>query len=229
MALEFAGVMNSMVDVILQVVIWGGSALLICGIIIGVVYLNLYFKRFKYTIVVIKRVKSKFKDEVGVEHATTSLVWVGLDKGAILKDRKTKKVFLVLKKANFRMEPEFETIPKESGGQAIFVEKVGYKQYVYLKPVSVEGDINFSITREDVADAMVSFDRNAALYKPGISQWLPIIGIGIFGVIVIVLIAMILNKFDILAEVASKLEGTAKIIAEAKQSAVSSDVVVPLG
>jgi len=198
----------------------------ICAAIIGVVYWIMKQKQYKrYQVHIYKRQKNKDGKEF--------MVFCGLDKAAIKKDKKLKRFALHLKKRNYYLGEEentyfdenrnldIPTIPSEEGGEIIFVEKLGKRKYALAEPFIIKGSVELMVTDADVADALRTFDLNAKFYgqEDFWGKYGNIISVSIIIVFCIIIFAIFMNKFEILT---MNLKDVSEIIAS---KALSSNAV----
>lgn len=215
---------------------WGGILVitlmwvLVAAVMIGIAVFILKQKQYKhYTALIFKRKKDKEGKE--------TIVFVGTDNGAIIKDKKLKKRVFRLKKNNVHLGEEenmnfdedrtldIPSIPSEKGGEIVFLEKLGPKKFAFGNPCSVTGEIEVIITEADVAEAIRSYDINAKYYGGKEWQkWIGPISFAVFAVLIIVLIFIVLQKFEILAKVSDRLVEVAQLVNTGKTSAVASGV-----
>jgi len=205
-------------------------SLLFCGVMLGIAYLYMKNKLYKnYTVFIYKRKKDKEGKE--------TLVFSGTDKAAIIKDKKLKKRVFKLKKNNVHLGEEeginfdenrnldIPSIPSERGGEVVFLEKLGPKKFAIATPFLFEGNVQVVVTEADVAEAIRAYDINAKYFGGNEwSKWVGPIAFAVFAVLIIVLISVVLQKFDVLKEVGDKLVEAAQIINAGRTSAVPSGV-----
>ena len=188
-------------NVFLIVIIIGS----ICAVIIFLAVWIMKQKQYKkYKVHIYKRQKNKEGQEF--------MVFVGVDKGAILKDKKLKRWSLHLKKRNYYLGEEenayfdenrnieIPTIPSEEGGEILFVEKLGKRKYAIAEPFILEGGVVLRVTDADVADALRTFDLNAKYYgqEDFWEKYGNIISVSIIIVFCIIIFAIFMNKFETL-------------------------------
>ncbi len=181
----------------------------------------------KYTVLIHKRKK----DEYGNEYP----VFVGQDRGAILKDKKTKKWVFHLLKNNVDLGEEeadanldenrqldLPSIPSELGGEVVYLEKLGPKKFAVGDPVWFEGTVKVKVSEADMAEALRVYDVNARFFSKDNSQLISFIVYAVVAVLILILVATVLQKFEILVEVADKLDHAAQVLSGGKQVAVPS-------
>lgn len=179
--------------------------ILLCGFVIGVIWLIMKKKLYQhYTVQIYKRKRDKEGNE--------TLVFVGTDKAAIKLDKKTKKRFFHLRKYNVFLGEEesvnmdenrnldIPSIPSEKGGEVVFLEKLGPRKFAIGTPFIVNGKIEIMVSEADVAEAIRSYDVNAKYYgKAGFwEKYGSTISFVLLAVFIIILIAVVLNKMEVL-------------------------------
>lgn len=196
------------------------------AVIVGLVILFLKAKRYKhYTVLIFKRKRDKEGNETPV--------FVGTDKGAILTDKKLKKRVFRLKKNNVHLGEEeginfdenrnldIPSIPSEKGGEIVFVEKLGPKKFAVGNTFLLKGNIEIMVSEADVAEAIRAYDINAKYYGgKEWTKWIGPISFAVFAVLIIILFAVLMQKFEVMSTIADKLVQAAQIIQAGRGSAV---------
>lgn len=195
-------------------------ALIIAGTAGGLVYL-LKFKT-KYDIQV--RIYSKRKQG-----------WKTWDdKGTFVKDKKTGDVygFKLKGEKEILQIPNYDSLMMTvKGGNVLHLEQLSSTEYFVLMPMiddptadnkdRKEGDLRLKIIESDIQLwATTMIDRLYAMYKkPSIwDKILPILAYALPMVIGFLIMYILLQKFDVLKEVAANLDSAARAIREYKQS-----------
>lgn len=177
-------------------------ALFICAILVLAVYFYMQNKRYKrYKAFIFKRKHNK--------DGTKTLVFVEMDAGGILLDRKIKKRFFKLKKNKVHLgeeetedldenrEMDIPSIPSETGGELVFIEKLGPKKFAFADPNIVEGEVKVFVSEADCAEAIRSYDINAKYYGgKDWHKWVGPIAFAVFAVLIIVMIAVVLQRME---------------------------------
>lgn len=190
---------------------------LVCGVIISIVWWGMRSRLYKkYKVLIFKRKITKDGSE--------QIVFVGQDKAAIRFDRKLKQRFLHVAKINTRMDNNVPSMPSERGGELVIIEKVGPKTYAYGTPDILQGELVVNVSEADSTEAIRAYDINAKHFGSDKWKWAGPIAFGVFAILIIVLIAVVLQKFEILADVSDKLVRAAEIMSAGKSSAVLSNV-----
>jgi len=194
----------------------GFIGILVCVIVfLFTRFIVLRSKYKQYVALIFKRKKDKNDKEY--------LVFVGIDKGAIFKDKKLKKWSLHLKDTNIDLgedegadgkrdenrELDIPSIPSERGGEVIFIEKLGPRKFAIGNPIDWDGQVKVSVSEADIAEALRVYDVNARYFGKDNSQLWAFIIYMVFGVLVLIMVIYTLQKFDVLADVAQKLSDAA--------------------
>ncbi len=194
--------------------------------IVGLFYLYMKAKQYKhYTVHIYKRKRDKEGKE--------TLVFVGADKGAVLMDKKLKKRVFKLKRNNVHLGEEeglnfdenrnldIPSIPSEKGGEVVFVEKLGPKKFAVGMSFLVDGNVEVMVSEADVAEAIRAYDINAKYYGgKEWTKWIGPISFAVFAVLIIILFAVLMQKFEVMSVIADRLVETAQILASGRSSAV---------
>ena len=204
--------------------------LIICGVTIGIVFLIMRSKQFKkYKVLIFKRKK----DSKGNE----TLVFCGIDKGAVWFDKKLKKRYFRLKENNICLGEEervdfdenrelnVPSLPSEKGGELVFIEKLGPRKFAVGNPMLFDGTPKIIIAEADCAEAIRQYDLNAKYYGgKEWTKWIGPISFAVFAVLIVILISVVLNKFEVLSDVSDKLVRAAEVLSSGKSSAIPSGV-----
>lgn len=212
------------VGVIIMIVLIGLIFIAIVGFSVYFYQLNKSYK--KYKVIIFRRYKDSNGNEIPA--------YVGEDKGRWLYDKKLKKVKFHLKQRNIDLgESEKATydsdrdldipkIPNEQGGYVVFIEQVGIKKYAFGEPFIIEGSIKIKVTEADVAEAIRTYDLHTRTFGKKQNELL-VLGF-YFGIaaLTLVLIIIILNKFDMIVTAAETLKGASANMAQASGNVVAS-------
>ena len=205
------------------------TVLFICGIIVMVFYLWMKNKQYKkYKVLIYKRKRN--------QDGTKTLVFVGTDKAAIKYDRKLKRRYFHLKKNNVHLgeeetddldenrELDVPSIPSESGGETVFLEKLGPKKFAFGDPNIIHGEVKVIVSEADSAEATRAYDINAKLAGKDGWKWAGPIAFAVFAVLIVVLIAVVLQKFEILQDVVTGLDKVSQTLMQGRSAAVPTNV-----
>lgn len=211
--------------VIVQWVLLIFGGLLGLGAIWFTTFMFMRMKQYsKYKVLIFKR---KY-DEAGNEYP----VFVGADKAAVKYDKKWKRwVFHMAanKIALGQEEGEDEnrelsvpSIPSERGGEIVFVEKLGPRKFAVADPLMLEGKVKLKVSEADVAEALRTYDVNAKMFAQKRTDVWMLVSIVIVAGFILIMVALVLNKFEVLNEVSKRLETVAQLLQAGRQAAVPS-------
>lgn len=143
---------------------------------------------------------------------------VRYDKGGIFVDTKTNNKRLFLKANNVGLNPDnVPYLMTGSGRKKVYLLQTGLKNFQYIKPVVSDTLLHFSVGEEDVNWAINSYEKQKKLFSQGwLAQYLPYMMIAFSGMIVLILVIQVLNKFEVLKEVADTLLEVSKNLAQAR-------------
>lgn len=201
---------------------------LFAAIAIGLIYLNKLAKTYaKNKVIVWKRYRNPNGEEMPVMVDMK-------EQGRVRYNKKLKKWEFHLKNADVVMgEEETKTkdedrdldipsIPYEKGGRVIFIEKLGNRKYAFGKPFIIEGNVKVIVSEADCAEAIKSYDTNAKTFGKKPNYVFAFTLYIIFAVLVLVMIIMILQKFESITTAAEAFKQGAVAAAQAKGAAVAS-------
>jgi hypothetical protein len=165
----------------------------------------------------------RFKVLIFKRNKEGSITFCGIAKGRIKKN-KLKKYVLHIKPYNIELgetkdnadELDIPSIPNEqSGGEVIFLEKLGKRKYTLVKPIDLGTRLTAQVMEEDIAEAVRIYDINAKYYtSQDWKAWIAPTVFIIMAVLIVIMIAILINKFEVLREVSANLVEAAKIVKE---------------
>lgn len=136
------------------------------------------------------------------------------DQAGIFLDRASDIKGLWLRRLKIVMSPD--TIPYVIRGKqkVVYLLKSGYSNYRYIKPAVVDGQLSFNLGEEDVNWGIYEYKHSHSQYilDNDWKQWVPYIGIFVLAFLLVFITIMLLKKFDVLAEVAQRLDHAAMVI-----------------
>jgi len=220
------GYFQSAGKIIVVIAMWS----IFAGIAIGITVVLLKIKQYKhYKALIWKRKTDKDGNEFPV--------FVEMDGGAIIKDRKLKKRVFKLKKNNCHLGVEeglnfdenrnldIPSVPSERGGEVVFIEKLGPKKFAMGKAFVVDGTVKIMVSEADCAEAIRAYDINAKYYGgKEWTKWIGPISFAVFAILIIVLIIAFLQKIEVLDIFSQRMVEAARILQAGKSSAVPSGV-----
>jgi len=205
-----------------------GGLIIVVGSIGTLVFLYYKNKEYsKYRVHVWKR----FRTEDGRE---MPIIVDDSERGKVVRDKKLNKWVFHLKKANLDLgEEELESydedreldipsVPHAKGGEVVFIEQLAKRKYAVGEPFVVEGNVKIRVTQADLAEAMRAYDLNAKAFGKQKNELIAFIIYIAFAVLILVLIMMVLNKFETMAEWSDKWVEGARIMQGTQPGAVPS-------
>jgi hypothetical protein len=190
-------------------------AVVIAAAVIGwVVYNN---KRYKYICIIFE------KDSFGQIHRR-------VDKGGLFIDPITKKGLFFMKH-NKRVGLRPDNIPFIQGEKATFVYllRTGLRNYRFIKIDIDDANINFKIGEEDINWFINTVEKAKKTYV--LKKWqemMPMIALIIVGIIALIIVYYLANKFTVVRDAAQALNGAAdtlKYIYDLQHNSTASVIV----
>lgn len=183
-----------------------GIVLLVGILVILVVWQWLSRKKFDYRCFIVESVG-------GLN------VVVGEDKAGIFVDNKTGNKRFFLQKGNVGLTPDkVPWIPSVHGSKVVFLLKVGLKNYRFIDmKFATQGQFTITVGEEDVNWGINAYERAKKLFASTLlQQILPYIGVLIMGIVIVIMLVVIVNKFEVLKELAAQLQKVAETIVQAR-------------
>lgn len=176
-----------------------------------------------FVIIILGRMKYNQYKCVIFEWDGTGNVNETYDKAGIFVDGKTKNKRFFLKKNNVGLSPDnIPYIPNYSKGgftpkRTVYLLRSGLKNFRFLSFNIGNPYFSINVGEEDVNWAINSYERSKkAFIQNTLVQVLPYIGMLVMGLIIIILVYILLSKFDVLAKVADSLTEVATILRDAR-------------
>lgn len=201
---------------------WGFLAILILIVFLALVTLAIlyYFiraRKFEYI------VRVKKEEPIG----SGNIFEIGVDKGGIFMDKKTKNRIFVLKKFKVGMMPD--NIPyyiNSKGKKIVEVLQLGLKSFRYLdKPKIVANSqtaLYYNVQDQDLAFAINTIE-NVKQYKKQtwLQQLAPFIGMAFVFLLIVVSLYFIFKNISVLKDVAESFNQAAQTFRETQLGAVA--------
>lgn len=202
MAVDFVDLGLQAGGVIIIVVL---VAIVAAAVVFGIIYRKKNKLYSKNKVIVWRRYKSKDGSEVPIIEDLN-------EKGAVIKDKVMNKFVFHLKNANLDMgeeeldsydedrEMDIPSVPHGKGGDVVFVEKIGNRKYAFGEPFIINGKVKIRVAEADLAEAKRSY---AIFVKTFSKKPNPLWAFGlyvVFAVLILVLVFVVLNKFELIAE-----------------------------
>jgi len=175
------------------------------GLIGYAVYLRKKNKLYnKYKVIVWKRHKTNDGEMPILEDL--------YERGAIRKDKAMNKWSFHLKNANLDLGEEemdnfdenrlldIPSVPYSKGGDIVFIEKLGNHKYAFGEPFILEGKVHIKVSEADLAEAKRSYALFVKTFGKKESPLVAFLIYVTFAVLILVLIFVVLNKFEVIVE-----------------------------
>lgn len=203
--------------------------MIIMGGIITFIWWRGKEKRYKqFKVLIWKRHKDKEGNEIPII--------VGWDKGAVIKDKKLKQWRFHVKNWNIDFGEEetqeldedrtldIPSIPLEKGGECVFVEKLGHRKGALGKPFLFNGTVKVLVSSADCAEAIRSFELNARTFGKKDNPIWAFAAYIIMAAFILIIILVILNKFELIAEASKNFAQGAASIQQPTGDVITSNV-----
>ena len=162
-----------------------------------------------------------------IENAGSDNIVMSRDDGGVFVDKKTGNKRFFLKKNNVGLDPDkVPWILSPKGIPVVFLEKDGLKNFKYIdfRLYNDGQPADIFVGEEDVNWALNSYARAKNLFNNSLLQTLmPYLGMLIMGIMIIIMLVLLFQKFEVLNHVATSLERASSNLAQAN----SGTVVVP--
>jgi len=188
--------------------------------VLAVISLGLYFfvhfKKYRDKVVILKRID----DEGRVTRR--------FDFGGVFRTKSGGVEYRLLRSKAVLDVSNYKYIPNDVKGRTVFVYQHEENNYTFAFPKLVNQDIEITVGQEDVTGAIRDFEKfsNAFNKQSVFMQILPMVGLIVFAFTVIVVLAMLFQKFDVLSSLADSLKETASTLAHMRQAAVTSSAPI---
>jgi hypothetical protein len=153
-----------------------------------------------------------------IEHASGDTLMISRDEGGVYVEKKTNNKRFFLKQNDVGLDPDkIPYIINTKGQKAVFVLKTGLKNFRFLDMKFLK-DQKFTIEvgEEDVNWALNAYERHKKVFGTTLlEKLLPYIGIALMGLFILAMIVVVLQKMNVLVEVAEAFKEVAKINAQA--------------
>lgn len=212
---DTSAIADQLINVVLMIII----PLLVIGVAVFVGFFLKNLKKYKQFIVYIFE-----KDAFGN-------VKLSVDEAGMFVDKKTgnKRLFLKRNKVGLSTD-NVPVVTKSKGASAIFLFKKGTKNFAYLNMNVDDSNFVISVTEEDVNWALQDYEGVKKRLQHPLLQYLPIIGVVAAGLIIIIMVFVVMNKFGVFADMVSTAkELMATNLEIAKMLNQSAHGVVPTG
>jgi hypothetical protein len=211
----------------LNISLWIIGILFFIGVMIGIYFLLIYFKKYSQFKVVIwdndgfGKVREKY------------------DSAGIFVDKKTNTKRLWLRKAKIGLDCEYiPDIPCEKStifgfGKSIvntvYLIKIGEKNYRFVQPEFKAQNFGIKVSDEDVNWAINDYEKAKAIYnKEGLMKYLPAIVFVVVIVVIMIILISFFKEMGTMKDVASSFKTTAEIMAKVYNVQMNGTSTVPI-
>lgn len=141
------------------------------------------------------------------------------DKAGIFVKRNTnaKKFFLKNRKIGLEIDGLKYSSSNKGNKKIVIISKSSDGNYKYVTPQFEEdGDVNFYMTEEDLNWGLNAFDETIKTYdfRDKLLQYAPWLGLIFIGFLFLIIVFMVLKKFDMLPQVADSMKEAAASLAQ---------------
>lgn len=193
-------------SIVINSAVMFAGVIIIGTVLVFIIRAYLQWKRFKYVCIIVE------KDGFGQPQ-------LDKDKAGIYVDAKTKNKRFFLKKSNVGLDPDnVPYIKNEKGQKVVFLKRTGLKNFQFISWENFFEEVSsITVGEEDVNWAINAYERQKALFGTTLlMKLLPYLALIIMGVFILGMIAVLLQKFEILADIAEHLASASASIAQAE-------------
>lgn len=188
--------------------IWGGTILIVVLVLGGIWWYKKIQKQYDCTCIV-------------YDKQPNGTIICSTDIGGVFRDPMSDTVSFRLKKNNTVMTTKgkgintywFPYIITSTGKKLVSLLKTGVKSFRFIEVDLKTNSVYMTITDEDLEWARTDFNRNAKLY--GTSTWkelLPYVMFIVCAIMIIVMLSVVVKKFDVLVELSNNLNVLAETV-----------------
>jgi hypothetical protein len=185
--------------------------LLTIGVVVGVVMLIQYRKKYK-----------QFKITIWGRDSFGG-IYEEYDEAGIFVDRHTGNKRLFLRRNKVGLNPDnIPYVINKKGKKMIYLTRVGLKNFNYLKPrMNLEGVVSFSVGEEDVNWAVNAYERQKKLFGGNILlQYLPFIALALVSIVILIVFIYLFKNIGVLKDVAVAFQEAATAFAQSQGGTV---------
>lgn len=184
----------------LSVIIMIVALVVICALMIGLVWLYLWYKKYAMFDCVIWE-----RDGFGQLYETR-------DKAGIFVDKKTNLKLLFLRKNKVGLDPNNIPYIPSKNVRTVYLFRRGLKNFSFIKPVIGEKLIQIKMGEEDVNWGINAYERQKKLLSQNmLLQYMPFIMIVFVTVIILIIFIYFFKGFGDLKEFGVQMYETAKL------------------
>lgn len=154
---------------------------------------------------------------VQVEWFDADNITGGNDSGGIFVDKKTGRKMFFLRTANVGLNPNNVPWRLIDNVRKVYLLRYGLKNFRFINMNIGEGQtFEAEVTEEDVNWAVVDYERQNRIFsKDKLMELIPYIALTFVGIVILIMVIFVVNKFEVLKDIATVLKETATIIANA--------------
>lgn len=153
-----------------------------------------------------------------IERASGGIPIISQDTGGVYVDGKTNNKRFYLRKNDVGLDPDNIPFVLNSKGQkVVYLLRFGLKNFKYIN-ISLPSDNTYvmQVGEEDVNWAVNAYEKYKKVFGQSLlDKLLPYIGIAIFGMIALGIVFVLVQKFEVLQQLAVTLKDIAIINAQA--------------
>ena len=179
-------------------------AVIIFGIVGYLIYYMLYRKKFNIQVIIVSK-----------REGTSNKIL--FDKGAYMIQKDGAEYFMLLKNKVKLQPPSFDYLVPSAGGNVIFLRQISQKDLHPIRQIVEENELKLRGIEPDVSLwGITIMQRNRQMFqkKGFMEQYLSMIIFGVVATFIVVLIYILLKRFDVLQAVAASLKDAAQILAQ---------------
>lgn len=145
----------------------------------------------------------------------------GFDKGCFDVDKKTNNKLFYVKRANVGLCPDNVPIKLIGNKRVVFLARYGLKNFRFINWNMKDLDLKAQCTEEDVNWALQAYEKQKHVFQSkGLAEYLPYIALVIVAVVILIMIIYVLNKLDVMKDVAAHLDNAAQVLSENNKGTV---------
>lgn len=205
MAFDIDSIGNTALNIVMILL-----SLLFAGcIVIGIVWLWIRKKKFnQYDCIIWK--KDAFDKVEEIE-----------DKGGVFIDKATNYKRLFLKKSSVSLSADNIPFIRRGRKKVIYLEQFGLKNFRFLKPTVVEGNVAIDVGEEDVNWAIVSYERGKKAFSTDrLLQFMPYILLGFVSLVILIMFIYLFKQLGTIKELFVAAESLTNAIGQARAGTV---------
>ena len=203
--MDVAGISSSVLNIVIMIL----SIAVVGGLVGGITYLILKYKRYKqFTCIIFER------DGFGQLQRR-------VDDAGIFVDGKTKNKRFFLKKMKVGLNADSVPYIQSGNKKIVYLLRTGLKNFRYIRMNINEPEVLLTVGEEDVNWALNTYERSKKMWGSSIwMQLMPYIAIAFVTIIILVIFIYFFKEFASLKEFAIVMKETAKILVQGQTGTV---------